>query len=38
LRWIQKMLDQPGFRARLDNWRLEWHKLVEEGKSDRALL
>jgi hypothetical protein len=38
LRWIQKTLDQPGFRERLNGWRVDWHKLVKEGKSDRALL
>jgi len=38
LRWIQKTLDQPGFRGRLDGWRRDWHKLVAEGTSDRALL
>jgi hypothetical protein len=38
LRWIQKTLDQPGFRERLNGWRMDWHKLVKEGKSDRALL
>jgi uncharacterized protein YihD (DUF1040 family) len=38
LRWIQKTLDQPGFREKLNGWRADWHKLVKEGKSDRALL
>lgn len=38
LRWIRKTLDQPGFRGRLDGWRVDWHRLVKEGKSDRALL
>lgn len=38
LRWTQKTLDQPGFRERLNAWRRDWHKLVAEGTSDRALL
>lgn len=38
LRFIRKMLSQPGLRQRMDDWRVEWAKLVAEGKSGSALL
>lgn len=38
MKWIRKMLRQPGIKSRMDGWREEWARLVQEGKSDTALL
>ena len=38
MRFIRKMLAQPGLRAQMDRWRAEWAGLVREGKSGTALL
>ncbi|WWD18988.1 hypothetical protein CI109_103445 [Kwoniella shandongensis] len=38
MRWIRKMLNQPGTKTKMDAWRAEWHVLVKEGKSGTALL
>jgi hypothetical protein len=38
MRFIRKMLAQPGMRTRMDRWREEWAGLVQDGKSGEALL
>ncbi|ORX38596.1 rab-GTPase-TBC domain-domain-containing protein [Kockovaella imperatae] len=38
MRWIRKILHQPGMKAKMDGWRAEWTRLVAEGKSHDALL
>jgi hypothetical protein len=38
MRWIRNLINQPGMRDAIAGWRMDWGKLVEEGKSDAALL
>jgi len=38
MRWIRKMINQPGMREKLSGWREEWLKLVADGRSDGVLL
>ncbi len=38
MRWVQKMLHQPGVVERMNGWRRDWAQLVEQGKSQDALL
>lgn len=38
MRWVRKMVNQPGVKVKMDGWRVEWQKLVEEGKDGTALL
>ncbi|KAI9637330.1 rab-GTPase-TBC domain-containing protein [Dioszegia hungarica] len=38
MRWIKRMIHQPGMKSRMDGWRAEWHTLVREGKDRDALL
>lgn len=38
MRFIRKMLAQPGLRPKMDRWREEWAGLVRDGKSGQALL
>ncbi|WVR07432.1 hypothetical protein IAU60_004473 [Kwoniella sp. DSM 27419] len=38
MRWIRKMINQQGVKAKMDGWRVEWARLVKEGKSGKALL
>lgn len=38
MQWIKKVLNQKNVREKMDGWRVEWKKLVEEGKSGSALL
>jgi hypothetical protein len=38
MRWIKRMMHQPGVKERMDHWRVEWHDLVRQGKDGDALL
>lgn len=38
MRWIKRMMHQPGMKAKMDGWRGEWHDLVKQGKDRDALL
>ncbi|ORY35439.1 putative GTPase activating protein [Naematelia encephala] len=38
MRWIRKMINSPGMRDKISMWRKEWLGLVQQGKSDQALL
>ena len=38
MRWVRKMINQPGMRKKIGSWRKEWLKLVEEGRSEGVLL
>ena len=38
MRWIRKMINQPGMRDMIGRWRRDWLKMVEEGKSEGVLL
>ncbi|CAE6486486.1 unnamed protein product, partial [Rhizoctonia solani] len=37
-RWMEKLLSDTRLRAEMDTWRVEWARLVAEGKSGKALL
>ncbi|WWC63189.1 uncharacterized protein I303_105789 [Kwoniella dejecticola CBS 10117] len=36
--WIKRVIGQHDIRAKMDEWREEWKRLVEQGKSQSALL
>jgi hypothetical protein len=38
MRWIKRMIHQPGIKQRMDGWRAEWQSLIREGKDRDALL
>jgi hypothetical protein len=38
MRWIKRMMHQPGVKERMDHWRVEWHDLVRQGEDGDALL
>ena len=38
MRWIKRMLHQPGVKAKMDGWRTAWARLKLEGKDGDALL
>ncbi|EIW67373.1 hypothetical protein TREMEDRAFT_13152, partial [Tremella mesenterica DSM 1558] len=38
MRWIRKMRHQPGLKQRMDSWRTEWGKMVQDGTSRDALI
>ncbi|CAE6436283.1 unnamed protein product [Rhizoctonia solani] len=37
-KWMEKLLTDGALRAEMDAWRVEWARLVAEGKSGKALL
>ncbi|EUC53582.1 Rab-GTPase-TBC domain protein [Rhizoctonia solani AG-3 Rhs1AP] len=37
-RWMERLLSDARLRAEMDSWRVEWARLVAEGKSGKALL
>ncbi|WWC71665.1 uncharacterized protein I206_105623 [Kwoniella pini CBS 10737] len=38
MNWIKKLINQIEIRKKMDEWRKEWKILVEQGKSETALL
>lgn len=38
MRWIKRLIHQPGIKLRMDEWRVEWQDLVRKGKDRDALL
>ena len=38
MRWMKRMIHQPGVKAKMDGWRVEWGKLKKDGKDGDALL
>ncbi|CAE6501314.1 unnamed protein product [Rhizoctonia solani] len=37
-RWMERLLTDTRLRREMDSWRVEWARLVAEGKSGKALL
>ncbi|CAE6422700.1 unnamed protein product [Rhizoctonia solani] len=37
-RWMERLLSDTRLRQEMDSWRVEWARLVAEGKSGKALL
>ncbi|WWC90808.1 uncharacterized protein L201_005745 [Kwoniella dendrophila CBS 6074] len=38
MRWIRKVINQSDIRTKMNQWRLDWHELVKQGKNHEALL